>query len=58
MLAPGPNLVTMTGDGLCTLADARLGADKVKRDLLGTLPAPYVIDVLVFVDAICNTAFL
>jgi hypothetical protein len=36
--------------------DARLGADKVKGDLLGPLAAVHVVQVLVFMDTMYNTS--
>jgi len=58
MLSPGPDLVTVPRDRLRTLGYARLGADKVKRDLLGALAAVHVVQVLVFMDAMYNTRTL
>jgi hypothetical protein len=58
MLAPGLDLVTVTGDRLRSLANARLGADKVKRDLLRALAAFDIRGVLVFMDARYNTRTL
>jgi hypothetical protein len=49
VLAPGFDPVTVTGDRLRTLANARLGADKVKRDLLRAFTPVNVGDILVLI---------
>jgi hypothetical protein len=54
MLAPGLDLVAVTGDGLGLTIDAGLGAHKVKGDLLGALAAVDVVEVLVIMDTMCN----
>jgi L-fucose mutarotase/ribose pyranase (RbsD/FucU family) len=46
----------MTGDRLRLLENTRLGTNEIKRNLLRTLAAMYVGEVLVFIDAMYKSA--
>jgi hypothetical protein len=56
VLAPNFDLVAVTRDGLGTTIDAGFGADEIESELLRALAALYIGKVLVFMDAMCNSA--
>ena len=56
VFAPGLDLVLVSRNGLGTAEYAGLGADKVERDLLRALAAFHIGRILVFIDAMCNSA--
>lgn len=58
MFSPDFNLVAVAGEGLDLAIDAGFGLDKVKGELLGALATVDVGRVLVFMDAMCNSASL